>query len=105
VSEGTGEEAPSSLEEALADPNEPDVRDLVADRENVQLLRERIKELPDIQKKVLVLYYYEGLKLAEIGVIFGLTESRISQILSHTVISLRSYFSKLSRIHSASASK
>ena len=99
VGETPGDGAPPSLEEALADPNEPDVRDLVADRECVLLLRDRIKELPDTQKKALVLYYYEGLKLAEIAEIFGLTESRISQILSHTIISLRSYFSKLSRIN------
>ena len=101
VGESYGDGAPPSLEEALADPNEPDVRDLVADRECVLLLRDRIKELPDTQKKALVLYYYEGLKLAEIAEIFGLTESRISQILSHTIISLRSYFSKLSRINTA----
>ena len=99
ASEASGDSAPASLEEALADPNEPDVRDLVADRERVLMLRDRIKELPDMQKKVLVLYYYEGLKLAEIAEIFGLTESRISQILSHTIISLRSYFAKLSRIN------
>lgn len=97
MKQGSGEEAPSSLEEVLADPNEPDVRDLVENRERVLLLRDRIKELPDMQKKTLALYYYEGLKLAEIAEIFGLTESRISQILSHTIISLRSYFAKLSR--------
>ena len=97
MKEGAGKEAPSTLEEALADPNEPDVRDLVEGRERVLMLRDRIKELPDMQKKTLVLYYYEGLKLAEIAEIFGLTESRISQILSHTIISLRSYFTKLSR--------
>jgi RNA polymerase sigma factor for flagellar operon FliA len=97
MKEGAGKEAPSTLEEALADPNEPDVRDLVEDRERVLILRDRIKELPDMQKKTLVLYYYEGLKLTEIAEIFGLTESRISQILSHTIISLRSYFTKLSR--------
>ena len=96
--ESSVNEPAASLEEALADPNEPDLRDIVADRERVLMLRDRIKELPDMQKKTLVLYYYEGLKLAEIAEIFGLTESRISQILSHTVISLRSYFAKLSRI-------
>ncbi|MFP6901733.1 MAG: sigma-70 family RNA polymerase sigma factor, partial [Opitutales bacterium] len=83
---GSEEDASISLEEALSDPNEPDVRDIVADREKVLILRDRIKALPDMQKKVLVLYYYEGLKLAEIAKIFGLTESRISQILSHTVL-------------------
>ncbi|MFP6886025.1 MAG: sigma-70 family RNA polymerase sigma factor, partial [Opitutales bacterium] len=97
IGDHSGEESPTSLAEALADPNEPDLREVVADRERVLILRDRIKELPDMQKKALVLYYYEGLKLAEIAEIFGLTESRISQILSHTIISLRSYFVKLSQ--------
>jgi len=100
VGESSADETAPSLEEALADPNEPDIREVVADRERILMLRDRIKELPDMQKKTLVLYYYEGLKLAEIAEIFGLTESRISQILSHTVVSLRSYFAKVSRIRS-----
>lgn len=39
-----------------------------------------IKGLPDREKTVVTLYYYEGLTLAQIGVILGVTESRICQI-------------------------
>jgi RNA polymerase sigma factor for flagellar operon FliA len=64
-------------------------------REKIILLRERIKDLPDQQKKILMLYYYEELRLSEIAQIFGLTEGRISQILSHSVLSLKAHFKSL----------
>ena len=64
-------------------------------REKVLLLRDRIKELPEQQQKILLLYYYEELKLSEIAEIFSLTEGRISQILSHSILSLRTHFQNL----------
>ena len=90
---------PATLSDVLSDPTETDALDKTEGRERVALLRERIKELPDQQKKILALYYYEEMKLAEIAQIFGLTEGRISQILSHTIISLRSHFRTLSQIN------
>ena len=38
---------------------------------------------------MLTLYYYEGLTLAEIGSILGVTESRVCQIHTKSVIQLR----------------
>ena len=46
--------------------------------------------LGDREKTVLTLYYYEGLTLAEIGSILGVTESRVCQIHTKAVIQLRS---------------
>ncbi|MEA3286016.1 MAG: FliA/WhiG family RNA polymerase sigma factor [Candidatus Marinimicrobia bacterium] len=48
-----------------------------------------IKHLPERQRLVLALYYYEELTLADIGMILGLSESRISQILSQTLAEIR----------------
>ena len=90
---------PATLSDVLSDPTETNALDKTESRERVALLRERIKELPDQRKKILALYYYEEMKLAEIAEIFGLTEGRISQILSHTIISLRSHFRTLSQIN------
>jgi len=90
---------PGTLSDVLSDPTETDALEKTESRERVALLRERIKELPDQQKKILALYYYEEMRLAEIAEIFGLTEGRISQILSHTIISLRSHFRTLSQIN------
>ena len=94
-----GEGAPATLSEILSDPTEVDPLGKTESRERVDLLRERIKELPDQQKKILALYYYEEMKMVEIAEIFGLTEGRISQILSHTIISLRSHFRTLAQIN------
>jgi RNA polymerase sigma factor FliA len=53
------------------------------------ILAAAIERLPDREKTVLTLYYYEGLTLAEIGSILGVTESRICQIHTKAVIQLR----------------
>ena len=90
-SEGEG----LSLSETLSDPTEENALDKTEQREKVLLLRDRIKQLPDQQQKILLLYYYEELKLSEIAQIFGLTEGRISQILSHSILSLRTHFQNL----------
>jgi RNA polymerase sigma factor for flagellar operon FliA len=88
-----GDSAP--LSETISDPNELDALEQTEHREKVLLLRDKIKDLPDPQKKILMLYYYEELKLSEIAHIFGLSEGRISQILSHSVLALRSHFQSL----------
>ena len=54
-----------------------------------QILADAINRLPEREKVVLGLYYYEGLTLAEIGSILGVTESRICQIHTKAVIQLR----------------
>ena len=54
-----------------------------------QILAEAINRLPEREKVVLGLYYYEGLTLAEIGSILGVTESRVCQIHTKAVIQLR----------------
>ena len=55
-----------------------------------QILADAINRLPEREKTVLTLYYYEGLTLAEIGSILGVTESRVCQIHTKSVIQLRS---------------
>ncbi len=54
-----------------------------------QILADAINRLPEREKVVLTLYYYEGLTLAEIGSILGVTESRVCQIHTKSVIQLR----------------
>ncbi len=55
-----------------------------------QILAGAISRLGDREKLVLMLYYYEGLTLAEIGEVLGVTESRVCQIHTKAVIQLRS---------------
>lgn len=48
-----------------------------------------IKKLPDREKKVIVLYYYEDLTLKEIGEVLEVTESRVSQLHTKAIMRLR----------------
>ena len=58
-----------------------------------QLLAESINSMSEREKTVLTLYYYEGLTLAEIGEVLGVTESRVCQIHTKSVLRLRSRLS------------
>ena len=57
-------------------------------------LKDRIAEsialLPEREKLVIALYYYENLTLREIGEVLGVTESRVSQLHTKAVLRLRS---------------
>ncbi|MGQ0804262.1 MAG: RNA polymerase sigma factor WhiG [Actinomycetota bacterium] len=54
------------------------------------LLADAINRMPDRERLVLTLYYYEGLTLSEIGEVLGVTESRICQIHTKAILQLRS---------------
>jgi RNA polymerase sigma factor FliA len=78
-----------SLGETVADPTAGPVATYEIE-EMRQILAEAINRMPDREKVVLTLYYYEGLTLAEIGQVLGVTESRVCQIHTKAVLQLRS---------------
>jgi RNA polymerase sigma factor FliA len=84
-----GESEGASLHELLADGSDVTGREMVEKQELVQLLTQRIADLPDIPRKIIAMYYFENMRLAEIAAVFGLTESRICQIHSQTIQGLR----------------
>ncbi len=53
------------------------------------ILARAINRLPEREKIVITLYYYEGLTLAQIGRVLGVTESRICQMHTKAVLALR----------------
>ncbi len=62
----------------------------VADRNEFStLLRRAVLDLPEQERMVLVLYYYENLMLKEIGQVMDVSESRVSQIHTKAVMRLR----------------
>ncbi len=64
--------------------------DNLIEREEIKsVIVEAIKQLPDKEKKVIVLYYYEDLTLKEIGEVLEVTESRISQLHTKAIMRLR----------------
>jgi RNA polymerase sigma factor for flagellar operon FliA len=55
-----------------------------------QVIITAINELPDKEKKILILYYYEDLTLKDIGRVLEVTESRVSQLHTKAILRLRS---------------
>ena len=62
---------------------------MVEETEFMEAVMEAIDHLPEREKMVMSLYYVEELNLKEIGEVLGVSESRISQILSTVVKKLR----------------
>lgn len=87
------DDSPSHYE-SLADDNQTNPFDETHRGELIFLVGERLKQLPDMQRKVLMLYYYEDLRLREIAEIFGLTESRICQIHSQAILSIKGFLER-----------
>lgn len=83
------QEQESPLQDILADATQPDARDNLEKKELVEQLRLRLDKLPEMPKKVLAMYYVKGMRLSEIALAVGLTESRICQIHSQAITQLR----------------
>jgi RNA polymerase sigma factor FliA len=78
-----------SILETLEAPDNmnPDV--LIEKEEIKDYIVDAIKKLPDKERKVIVLYYYEDLTLKEIGQVLDVTESRVSQLHTKAIMRLR----------------
>ena len=79
-----------SLVDTLEDTKAEDPVAAFETEETKYLLARAINTLPEREKIVVTLYYYEGLTLAEIGQVLGVTESRICQMHTKAVLQLRS---------------
>ncbi|MBP7262730.1 MAG: RNA polymerase sigma factor WhiG [Spirochaetia bacterium] len=70
--------------------------DSIMEREEIRrVIVSAIQDLPDKEKKVLVLYYYEELTLKEIGKVLEVTESRVSQLHTKAILRLRARLTNL----------
>ena len=78
-----------SLVDTLEDTRAEDPVAAFESEETKYLLARAINMLPEREKIVVTLYYYEGLTLAEIGQVLGVTESRICQMHTKAVLQLR----------------
>jgi RNA polymerase sigma factor for flagellar operon FliA len=78
-----------SLVDTLEDTKAEDPVAVFETEETKYLLARAINTLPEREKIVVTLYYYEGLTLAEIGQVLGVTESRICQMHTKAVLQLR----------------
>jgi len=93
----------SGDEELTYIPGPPDENPLFRclQGEMKQRLTDAIEELPEKERMVLTLYYYEELTMKEIGLTLGVVESRVSQIHSSAVVRLRAALAGLRSDNSA----
>jgi RNA polymerase sigma factor for flagellar operon FliA len=85
---GTDRTAGTSVADTISDGAHDPVQLFEVD-EMKHLLADAINRMPDRERLVLTLYYYEGLTLAEIGDVLGVTESRVCQIHTKAILQLR----------------
>jgi RNA polymerase sigma factor for flagellar operon FliA len=85
-----GEEGDSlGLAELLEDPRTPDVLANIEQEETKNFLHATLRQLPEQERLVMALYYYEQMTLREIGEALSISESRVSQIHTRAVERLR----------------
>jgi RNA polymerase sigma factor for flagellar operon FliA len=87
VSDASGDQV--SLLDTLQDPDAPDPAHVMDATDLKDRMADAIARLPEREKLVVALYYYENLTLREIGEVLGVTESRISQLHTKAVLRLR----------------
>jgi RNA polymerase sigma factor for flagellar operon FliA len=88
VQSGDGENGGGS-HDLIADESQIDPREGASLREMASLVEDRLQQLPEMQRKVLALYYFEDLRLREIAEAFGVTESRICQIHAQAILAIK----------------
>lgn len=90
------EDLPANVRPTLAStdqqPDEP-----LARKELIDALAEEIRRLPERERRVVELYYHEGLNMKEVGAVLGVTESRVCQLNSQAAARLRAALE--SRLH------
>ena len=91
VQDATGDQV--SLLDTLPDRDAPDPQQLVDQSELRDRIADAIALLPEREKLVVALYYYENLTLREIGEVLGVTESRVSQLHTKAILRLKARLS------------
>ena len=83
-----------SLHDIISDESQVSADSELEKKDLQEAVVARLMELPDMQKKVLAMYYFEEMRLSEIAAAFGVTEGRISQIHTQAVQSLRAFIQR-----------
>jgi RNA polymerase sigma factor FliA len=84
---------PIALIDTIEDPQAAEPQAAMAHTELREALGEAIARLPEREKLVVTLYYYEELTLREIGEVLGVTESRVSQLHTKAILRLKARLS------------
>ena len=92
---GNNDSEELSLMETIESPQSMNPDAMIEREEIKNIIVEAIKKLPEKEKKVVVLYYYEDLTLKEIGEVLEVTESRVSQLHTKAIMRLRGRLSQM----------
>jgi RNA polymerase sigma factor for flagellar operon FliA len=91
VQGGSGDQV--ALIDTIEDVDAPDPQSALSQTEMREAIGEAIARLPEREKLVITLYYYEELTLREIGEVLGVTESRVSQLHTKAILRLKARLS------------
>jgi len=80
-----------SLIDTIEDESAPDPEHTLSRTEQREAIADAIARLPEREKLVVTLYYYEELTLREIGEVLGVTESRVSQLHTKAILRLKAH--------------
>jgi RNA polymerase sigma factor FliA len=80
-----------ALIDTIEDEGAPDPQGTLSVTEQKEALADAIARLPEREKLVVTLYYYEELTLREIGEVLGVTESRVSQLHTKAILRLKAH--------------
>jgi RNA polymerase sigma factor FliA len=80
-----------ALIDTIEDESAPDPQGTLSVTEQKEALADAIARLPEREKLVVTLYYYEELTLREIGEVLGVTESRVSQLHTKAILRLKAH--------------
>ena len=86
-----------ALIDTIEDTQGPEPQSELAQTELKEALGDAIARLPEREKLVVTLYYYEELTLREIGEVLGVTESRVSQLHTKAILRLKARLSGAAR--------
>src|SRR3989441_11697341 len=83
------DQEPSTLADHLPDPNALDIESRLEQEQSRFVILRTLDQLPEQERLVVALYYYEHLTLCEIGRALGISESRVSQVHTRAMTRLR----------------
>jgi RNA polymerase sigma factor for flagellar operon FliA len=92
-----------TLADHLADPNSVDLESRLEDDQTKRMLLRTIDLLPEQERLVVALYYYEHLTLKEIGRTLGISESRVSQVHTRAMSRMRLRMQRAASRHDEAA--
>ena len=87
-----------SLLDTLEDTKTASPMEAFESEEMRDILLQSINALPEREKRVVTFYYFNGLTLAEIGKVLGVTESRVCQIHTKAVLALKGKIAEATQV-------